>query len=87
MPYINPDDRRHYDDAINLLCTRLDQRGWVVGDLNYVFTKILKRGVLNPSYATLNALMGVVECVKQEFYRRDVVPYEEKKIKANGDIL
>lgn len=89
MPYINPDDREHFDNAINLLCNRLGQRGWNVGDLNYVFTRILKRGVANMGrcYATLNALMGVLECVKQEFYRRDVVSYEEKKIEMHGDVL
>jgi len=30
--------------------------------------------------------MGVLECVKQEFYRRRAVPYEEEKIEENGDI-
>lgn len=88
MPYINKDDRAHYAAAINLLCTRLAERGWAMGDLNYVFTKILKRGVarMGTCYATLNALMGVIECVKQEFYRRDVVNYEKTKIDAHGDI-
>jgi hypothetical protein len=31
-------------------------------------------------------ITGVVENVKQEFYRRVAVPYEEEKIVQNGDI-
>lgn len=88
MPYINPDDRQHYAAAINLLCTRLAEREWCRGDMNYVFTMILKRAVLRmgKNYAVFNSLMGVLECVKQEFYRRDVVDYEIEKIKQHGDI-
>lgn len=88
MPYIHKDDRAHYEDAINLICTRLDQREWCMGDMNYVFTMILKRATRGKvrCYMTLNELMGMVECVKQEFYRRDVVEYETEKIKQHGDI-
>jgi hypothetical protein len=28
--------------------------------------------------------MGVLACIQEEFYRKVVVPYEEKKIKENG---
>jgi len=31
-------------------------------------------------------MIGVLECVKQEFYRRKVAPYEDIKIIENGDI-
>jgi hypothetical protein len=31
-------------------------------------------------------LTGVLENIKQEFYRRVAVPYEEEKIVKNGDI-
>lgn len=30
--------------------------------------------------------MGAVEGAKTEFYRRIAVPYEEKKIRENGDV-
>ena len=39
------------------------------------------------NYSKANELVGVLECVKQEFYRRQVVPYEEEKIGENGDLL
>lgn len=31
-------------------------------------------------------IIAALECTKQEFYRRAVVPYEEQKIKQNGDL-
>lgn len=88
MPYIKPNDRSHYEPAINLLVNRLAERDFPAGDINFVITTILKSIMRHrrKSYAEYNALIGVLECVKQEFYRRDVVPYEEGKIIENGDI-
>lgn len=59
------------------------------GDLNYKITSICLDylDVLPPSYRAMNEIIGVLECVKQEFYRRVVVPYKEQKILENGDIL
>lgn len=37
-------------------------------------------------YDSLNAVIGVLECAKQEFYRRAAVPYENQKITENGDV-
>lgn len=59
------------------------------GELNYKLTMIVldyigKRGV---SYAVLNEVVGVLECVKQELYRKKVSPYEEKKAAENGEIF
>lgn len=55
------------------------------GELNYVITKIL-RGLYGPGYYNYNRAIGVLESVKQEYYRRIVVPYEDKKIKETDDI-
>ena len=33
-----------------------------------------------------NRSMGVLECIKSEWYRRQVGPYEDKKIRENGDV-
>ena len=38
------------------------------------------------SYATFNEVVGVLECAKQEFYRRVVAGYEQEKFVANGDV-
>lgn len=30
--------------------------------------------------------MGVLECVKQEYYRRVAIPYEDQAKERNGDV-
>ena len=58
------------------------------GELNYYLTKVcltyFKK--FGKSYTNLNTIIGVLECVKQEFYRREVAPYENAKLKENGDV-
>jgi hypothetical protein len=58
------------------------------GELNYKITTeihkyLLKHGIC---YNNINECIGVLECVKQELYRRVVAPYEERKIKENTDL-
>ena len=55
------------------------------GNLNYLITKMLKRAY-KPSYFNYNRVIGLLECIKQEFYRRDVASYENQKIKIDGDV-
>jgi hypothetical protein len=38
------------------------------------------------SYSKIAMATGVLENIKQEFYRRVASPYEDKKINENGDI-
>jgi hypothetical protein len=38
------------------------------------------------SYTNINAVIGVLECVKLELYRRLAASYEDKKVVENGDI-
>ncbi len=58
------------------------------GELNYLLTqaciRYLKRKGEN--YTHLNDVIGALECAKQEFYRRVVVPYEQIKLSENGDV-
>jgi hypothetical protein len=90
MPYIQQDERKRYDkDIINLVENLVDHRRGEasVGEVNYVISSIIwELFECRKSYTTANNLMGVLECVKQEFYRKQVAPYEDKKIKENGDI-
>ena len=57
------------------------------GELNYFLTteaaRYLERRGL--SYATLNEVVGALECCKLEMYRRVFAPYEDKKMLENGD--
>ena len=58
-----------------------------VGELNYMITiqcrEYLERHGLK--YQTVNDILGALEGAKLEFYRRVAAPYEDKKIKENGD--
>lgn len=56
------------------------------GICNYIITRLLKDIIYPQSYHDYNEVIGILECVKQEFYRRAVAPYEDKKIEQNGDI-
>jgi len=86
-PYIEEAERVRYEqnlmDLVELLkelpVEKLD------GHLNYLVTSLFKR-MYKPKYFNYNRAMGVLECIKQEFYRRVVGPYEDKKIKENGDV-
>jgi predicted type IV restriction endonuclease len=57
----------------------------VDGVLNYVFTRVLRK-VYPARYYHYNKAVGVLECIKQEYYRRVVAPYEDKKMQETGDI-
>lgn len=59
-----------------------------VGELNFLITSICRDWATQDglSYSAINDVVGVLECVKQEFYRRMAAQYEDKKIKENGDV-
>ena len=84
MPYIHPLRRVYFTDAIDSLLDDISSPG----DLNFVVTTLL-HGIVKrrgPSYGQYNALIGVLECAKLEFYRRKAAPYEDEKIAENGDM-
>jgi len=86
MPYIRKEDRERYDSIIAQLVEKLpDDVTAVDGHLNYIITKILKT-VYPPKYFNYNRAMGMLECVKQEFYRVVVAPYEDEKREQYGDV-
>ena len=85
MPYI-PEERRHeLGDGTEI--TEVNQPR-TSGELNFLFTRILREYLdeRGTSYATMNDIIGALEACKLEFYRRVIVPYEETKRDANGDV-
>jgi len=58
------------------------------GELNYALTRQVTDYLDGKivTYELLNSVVGALESCKLEFYRRVVVPYEEKKIVENGDV-
>jgi hypothetical protein len=91
MPYIKADDRRRFErtvEAFKAQTWRTDAPVPSVGDLNYVITSICHAYVSAHGlcYATLNEVVGALECAKLEAYRTVVGPYEDTKIAVNGPI-
>lgn len=85
MPYIAKEAREKFLHDIYSLSSSIK----TPGELNFVITKLAlnyaRRHKL--SYHTLNELIGVLECVKLEFYRRLVSSYEDTKSSQNGEIF
>jgi hypothetical protein len=58
----------------------------VLGDINYVFSRVIMGVMGDVSYGKIAMATGVLENIKQELYRRAASGYEDKKILSNGDI-
>lgn len=88
MPYIKKEERRKFDELIKQMIEALRKEPLESQDgaINYIVSKVLL-GVYEPRYFNFNRAMGVLECIKQEFYRRFIARYEDGKIKENGDII
>ncbi len=79
MPYIQHQNRSEIDAG----------RGpRDCGELNYAIHLLLQEYVNHKkeSYQTYNDMLGALEGVKLELYRRRVADYERGKICLNGDI-
>ena len=80
MPYVDNKSR-----------TRLDAGSppETAGELNYLVTKLVDNYLLSKGelrYVNINEVMGVLECAKQEFYRRVAASYEDNKKHEYGEI-
>jgi hypothetical protein len=58
------------------------------GELNYFITKVIWEyyQAHGSKYSEINDVLGALEGAKLEFYRRVAVPYEDQKMKENGDV-
>ena len=85
MPHIKQVRR---DALVNASDEDGDDRILNSGELNYSFTMLIKDYLFNQGecYQTYNDIIGALEGAKLELYRKKIVPYENKKIKENGDV-
>jgi ABC-type lipopolysaccharide export system ATPase subunit len=82
MPYIKQPNRITFDEPIRQLNPKN------AGELNYIISKLMLKYIgKDINYQKCNDVTGALECSKMEIYRRFVAPYEEIKIKENGDII
>ena len=82
-PYIKQEHRK----ALDLLLKEFNSYTIAsYGEMNYVITKILLDCLPCASYQDYQAIIGLLECVKQEFYRKRVAHFEDEKCKLNGEV-
>lgn len=83
MPYIKKENRVKFEASFKAL-PEIDDPG----ELNFLMTRIIQeyaRGkVVN--YKLYNEVIGCLECVKTELYRRKIADYEMAKIEENSDV-
>ena len=88
MPYIKQERRARYDYVISNILSFLQEMPEEDrdGELNYLISVLLKRAYKPLAYKRINRAMGLLECIKQEYYRVVAGPYEEEKRKTQGDV-
>lgn len=95
MPYIKQDHRKQLESALSDLSHVITETAGndisvLPGLLNYTITCLVKRCYTafksKMSYADHNAVIGMLDCAKMEFYRRATAPYEDEKVIENGDV-
>ncbi|NBO17568.1 MAG: hypothetical protein EBV07_01625 [Proteobacteria bacterium] len=96
MPYIDEKERLELDSAIenmtqsirDIKCHLSNPHDFSVylGRINYCFSRVIAGLMQDVSYKKIAMITGVLENIKQEFYRRVAENYENNKIAQNGDI-
>ena len=87
MPYISKERRPEIDKLVDALGWILEDMDATDGDVNYAITRLLVSLYPPVHYLPLERAIGLLECVKLEFYRRRVVLYEDIKKEENGDVF
>jgi hypothetical protein len=80
MPYIVPERRGIFAELKVVPETP--------GELTYLLTVIALAYIEShgADYTTFNEVIGSLECTKLELYRQAVAPYEDSKIRLNGNL-
>ncbi len=82
MPYIKQEKRPEMNEIVNLMRAKGVKAD---GDLNYILFKFCKETVV-PSYNNFKNFIGELRQCAVEIERRFLAPYEDEKIKENGDV-
>ncbi len=87
MPYITKDARKVLDPEIDKLCRDLHDNDWPVGEITYIFYRILLRMFkLRRGYQSICEAKGILGCVADDLWTKHFEPYEREKEKLNGDV-
>lgn len=71
MPYIKKEERELIDKNLKGVID-------TPGKMNYLISSISNE--YGENYNNYNSVIGILECVKHEYYRRIVSKYEDKKM-------
>jgi hypothetical protein len=86
VPYITEEERAHLAPVLEAFERAFSTEDYE-GRLNYlVSSMVVSVWQRTGRYRDIARLTGVLENVKQEFYRRAASPYEDAKIAEHGDI-
>lgn len=85
MPYIKSEDRAKFENLVKDMCLSKIE---TAGELNYLITRLVHSFMdqKGEAYQSYNDSMGALEGAKLELYRRFIGPYEDTKVKSNGDV-
>lgn len=85
MPYITKEEKKKIDSVLQYLNNRSMTNA---GTLNYAIHQVIDVYITSnkDSYQTYNDIMGALEGVKMELYRRKISEYEDEKLELNGDV-
>lgn len=92
MPYIRPSRREAILERViehdRMVRKVIIEEVTNSGELNFAITQIISDYFTSTTqdYRSINDILGALEGAKNEFYRRVAVPFEERKIKENGDV-
>jgi len=95
MPYCTDPDRHEAVTKLRTLFEELDRDGVASvdistlssGQLNFIITGIVCEWAgTNPNYDRMLRAHGTFGAAGTEYYRRAVAPYEDQKIRENGDV-
>ena len=88
MPYIARKDRAQYQEILSSLADMIPQdRMQRPGHINYIVSLLIEKVYGKElRYADHNEVVGVLNCIALEFYRRKTAPYEDLKIVEEGDL-
>lgn len=84
MPYTVQGARRD-EPVLRAIAATLMEKGdltWAISVLMDEFT--LSHGIV--SYGTLSAARSAAQDAADEWYRRVMAPYEDKKLRSNGEV-
>lgn len=94
MPYIKKEQRKGINELVNEIIKEIEARrsiGWytdkdVCGNLTFIVFKLIKHFYKDGKWYDKADAEKVCKRAWHEFERRYLDPYEDEKIKENGDV-